>query len=97
VSTPRQELYSLFGGAYYPGGHVYLGITHQDDGNHYAVGQPLLGNSLPFLLVSVKDQSWSEVLRLCILSTYYHKEWTGQKKPGLGLPPLYLMDRCKEP
>ncbi len=37
-----------------------LGLVRQGDGLHYPVGQPLLGDSLPFLLISVTDK---ELLR----------------------------------
>ncbi len=42
------------------GARLTLGLVHQGDGIHYPVGQPLLGDSLPFLLTSVTDK---ELLR----------------------------------
>ncbi len=38
------------------GARLALGLVRQGDGIHYPVGQPLLGDSLPFLLTSVTDQ-----------------------------------------
>ncbi len=42
------------------GARLTLGLVCQGDGIHYPVGQPLLGDSLPFLLTSVTDK---ELLR----------------------------------
>ncbi len=42
------------------GARLALGLVRQGDGIHYPVGQPLLGDSLPFLLTSVTDK---ELLR----------------------------------
>ncbi len=42
------------------GARLALGLVRQGDGIHYPVGQPLLGDSLPFLLTSVIDK---ELLR----------------------------------
>ncbi len=42
------------------GARLALRLVRQGDGLHYAVGQPLLGDSLPFLLPSVADK---ELLR----------------------------------
>ncbi len=42
------------------GARLALGLVRQGDGIHYPVGQPLLGDSLPFLLTSVADK---ELLR----------------------------------
>ncbi len=42
------------------GARLTLGLVRQGDGIHYPVGQPLLGDSLPFLLTSVIDK---ELLR----------------------------------
>ncbi len=46
------------------GAQLALGLVLQGDGIHYPVGQPLLGDSLPFLLTSVADKSCSELLKL---------------------------------
>ncbi len=46
-----------------------LCLISQGDGIHYPVGHPLLGDGISFLLASVTDKSWSEVLRLRVLST----------------------------
>ncbi len=46
-----------------------LCLISQGDGIHYPVGHPLLGDGIPFLPASVTDKSWSEVLRLHVLST----------------------------
>ncbi len=46
-----------------------LCLISQGDGIHYPVGHPLLGDGIPFLPDSVTDKSWSEVLRLRVLST----------------------------
>ncbi len=62
--TVRQRM----GGGNTPGGvsphpqgaRLALGLVRQDDGLHYPVGQPLFGDSLPFLLTSVADK---ELLR----------------------------------
>ncbi len=43
-----------------PWGTARLGMVRQGDGIHYPVGQPLLGDSLPFLLTTVTDK---ELLR----------------------------------
>ncbi len=43
------------------GARLALGLVRQGDGIHYPVGQPLLGDSLPFLLTSVTDK---ELLRV---------------------------------
>ncbi len=48
--------------------HTLCLISH-GDGIHYPVGHPLLGGGIPFLLASVTDKSWSEVLKLRVLST----------------------------
>ncbi len=42
------------------GARLALGLVRQGDGIHYPVGQPLLGDSLPFLLTTVTDK---ELLR----------------------------------
>ncbi len=42
------------------GARLALGLVCQGDGIHYPVGQPLLGDSLPFLLTTVTDK---ELLR----------------------------------
>ncbi len=42
------------------GARLALGLVRHGDGIHYPVGQPLLGDSIPFLLTSVTDQ---ELLR----------------------------------
>ncbi len=42
------------------GALLALGLVRQGDGLHYPVGQPLFGDSLPFLLPSVADK---ELLR----------------------------------
>ncbi len=42
------------------GAWLALGLVQQGDGIHYPVGQPLLGDSLPLLLISVADK---ELLR----------------------------------
>ncbi len=42
------------------GARLALRLVRQGDGIHYPVGQPLLGDSLPFLLTSVADK---ELLR----------------------------------
>ncbi len=46
-----------------------LCLISQGDGIHYPVGHPLPGDGIPFLPASVTDKSWSEVLKLCVLST----------------------------
>ncbi len=58
--TVRQRM----GGGNTPGGvsphpqgaRLALRLVHQGDGLHYPVGQPLFGDSLPFLLPSVADK-----------------------------------------
>ncbi len=42
------------------GARLALKLVRQGDGLHYPVGQPLFGDSLPFLLTSVADK---ELLR----------------------------------
>ncbi len=44
------------------GARLALRLARQGDGLHYPVGQPLFGDSLPFLLTSVADK---ELLRIC--------------------------------
>ncbi len=46
-----------------------LCLISQCDGIHYPVGHPLLGDGIHFLPAAVTDKSWSEVLRLRVLST----------------------------
>ncbi len=49
-------------------GHT-LCLISQGDGVHYPVGHPLLGDGIPFCRPPWQIKSWSEVLKLCILST----------------------------
>ncbi len=56
----RGAVRQCIGGGNTPGARLALRLVHQGDGIHYPVGQPLLGDSLPFLLTSVADK---ELLR----------------------------------
>ncbi len=49
------------------GAQLALGLVCQGEGIHYPVGQPLLGDSLPFLLTSIIEK---ELLGQCLL--VYH-------------------------
>ncbi len=58
--THRRRQHSVWSEPSPPWGTAHLGLVRQGDGIHYPVGQPLLGDSLPFLLTSVIDK---ELLR----------------------------------
>ncbi len=58
--THRRRQHSVWSEPSPPWGTARLGIGTPSDGIHYPVGQPLLGDSLPFLLTSVTDK---ELLR----------------------------------
>ncbi len=58
--THRRRQHSVWSEPSPHGARLALGLVCQGDGIHYPVGQPLLGDSLPFLLTSVTDK---ELLR----------------------------------
>ncbi len=70
------------------GARLALGLVRQGDGIHYPVGQPLLGDSLPFLLTSVADK---ELLRASeapgAVHVYAQCSYRTQQRQRLDLPP----------
>ncbi len=65
------------------GAWLALRLVRQGDGIHYPVGQPLFGDSCPFLLTSVAD-SCSELLKLRVRSTYMSIALTGHSNAKAG-------------
>ncbi len=69
----------------YPqGARLALRFVHQGDGIHYPVGQPLLGDSLPFLLTSIAEKELLRVSKApgvvqvyaqCSYRTMQHQGW----------------------
>ncbi len=87
--TVRQRM----GGGNTPGGvsphpqgaRLALRLVRQGDGLHYPVGQPLFGDSLPFLLPSVADKELlSELLMLRVRVTYMRNALTGHSNAKAG-------------
>ncbi len=67
------------------GARLALRLVHQGDGLHYPVGQPLFGDSLPFLLTSVAEKkSCSELLNLRVQSTYMRNAFMGHSNTKAG-------------
>ncbi len=66
------------------GARLALRLVRQGDGLHYPVGQPLFGDSLPFLLPSVADKSCSELLTLRVRVTYMRNALTGHSNAKAG-------------
>ncbi len=59
------------------GAQLALRLVRQSDGIHYPVGQPLLGDSLPFLLTIVADKELLSASKLRVRSTYMRSALTG--------------------
>ncbi len=66
------------------GARLALGLVRQGDGIHYPVGQPLLGDSLPFLLTSVTDKELLRASEAPGASTYMRNALTGHSNAKAG-------------
>ncbi len=66
------------------GARLALRLVRQGDSLRYPVGQPLFGDSLPFLLPSVADKELLELLTLRVRSTYMRNALTGHSNAKAG-------------
>ncbi len=88
----RGAVHQCMGGGNTPGGvsphtqgaRLALRLVRQGDGLHYPVGQPLFGDSLPFMLPSVADKELLRASDAPVAVHYMRNALTGHSNAKAG-------------